>query len=104
MSGNAVEVVILGKTYRFSCPTGEQHALYDAADQLSDKLSELKERTRVTGREELAVMAAINFCHELAVVKQKNRDYADTMDQRIKMLQRTIEEALVTQGSHPESK
>lgn len=99
MSGNELEVVILGKTYRFACPDGEQQALHDAAELLNDKLRELKEQTHVNGREELAVMAAVNFCHELNLVKQQNSDYADTMDQRIKMLQRTIEEALVEHGS-----
>ena len=45
-----------------------------------------------------AVMAALNFCHALTLEKNKNQQYSETMDQRIRMLQSTIEEALQEQG------
>ncbi|ELP24284.1 Z-ring-associated protein ZapA [Pantoea agglomerans 299R] len=43
-------------------------------------------------------IAALNVCHELAQEKVKTRDYAANMEQRIRMLQQTIEQALVEQG------
>ena len=39
-----------------------------------------------------------NICHELAQEKVKTRDYASNMEQRIRMLQQTIEQALLEQG------
>lgn len=52
-------------------------------------------------------IAALNICHELAQEKNKTRDYASNMEQRIRVLQQTIEQALVEQGrisDRPESK
>ncbi|WP_042469429.1 cell division protein ZapA, partial [Yersinia pestis] len=43
-------------------------------------------------------IAALNVCHELAQERLKTRDYASNMEQRIRMLQQTIEQALLEQG------
>jgi cell division protein ZapA len=48
-------------------------------------------------------MAALNFCHELCLEKEKNHQYSETMDKRIKMLQRTIEAALIEHGQYGDS-
>lgn len=98
MSQSAVEVNILGKSYKMACPVGQESALTGAADLLNEKLNEMKSRTKITKSEQLAVMAALNFCHELKLEQAKNQEYTDTMDQRIKMLQSTIENALIEKG------
>ena len=91
----AVEITILGRPYKVSCPVGEQAALHQAATLLTKKLNELRQRTKVSNNEQLAIMTALNFCHELYLEKEKNHLYSDNMDKRIKMLQQTIEAALV---------
>ena len=103
MSIEAVEIVILGRPYKVSCPLGQQDALRQAADQLSDKLIELRQRSKVSSNEQLAIMAALNFCHELCLEKEKNHQYSETMDKRIKMLQRTIEVVLIEHGQYGDS-
>ena len=40
-----------------------------------------------------------NYCLE----KEKNHQYSETMDKRIKMLQRTIEAALIEHGQYGDS-
>lgn len=72
MSIEAVEIVILGRPYKVSCPLGQQDALRQAADQLSDKLIELRQRSKVSSNEQLAIMAALNFCHELCLEDRKS--------------------------------
>ena len=103
MSIEAVDIVILGRSYKISCPVGQQNALRQAAEQLTQKLIDLRQRANVSSNEQLAVMAALNFCHELCLEKEKNHQYSDTMDKRIKMLQRTIEAALIEHGQYGES-
>jgi len=100
MSNNteAVEISILGRVYKLSCQAGQGEALRQAAEQLNGTLGELRLRARGSSNEQLAVMAALNFCHELALEKNRNRQYSETMDQRIRLLQTTIEEALLEQG------
>ncbi len=94
----AVEINIMGRVYKLSCQLGQSAALRTAADELNDTLGQMRQRSRSSNNEQLAVMAALNFCHELALEKDKNRQYSETMDQRIRMLQTTIEEALQEQG------
>lgn len=98
MSAQPVDIQIFGRTLRVNCPPEQQEALKQAADDLNQRLQDLKDRTRVTNTEQLVFIAALNICHELAQERVKTRDYAANMEQRIRLLQQTIEQALVEQG------
>jgi cell division protein ZapA len=98
MSAQPVDLQIFGRSLRVNCPPEQQDALNAAAEDLNQRLQDLKVRTRVTNTEQLVFIAALNVCHELAQEKVKTRDYAANMEQRIRMLQQTIEQALVEQG------
>ena len=91
MSAQPVDIQIFGRSLRVNCPPDQRDALNQAAD-------DLKERTRVTNTEQLVFIAALNISYELAQEKAKTRDYAASMEQRIRMLQQTIEQALLEQG------
>jgi cell division protein ZapA len=98
MSAQPVDIQIFGRSLRVNCPPEQQDALNMAAQDLNQRLQDLKVRTRVTNTEQLVFIAALNICHELAQEKVKTRDYAANMEQRIRMLQQTIEQALLEQG------
>jgi len=98
MSAQPVDIQIFGRSLRVNCPPEQQDALNMAAEDLNQRLQDLKVRTRVTNTEQLVFIAALNICHELAQEKVKTRDYAANMEQRIRMLQQTIEQALLEQG------
>jgi len=98
MSAQPVDLQIFGRSLRVNCPPEQQDALNLAAEDLNQRLQDLKVRTRVTNTEQLVFIAALNVCHELAQEKGKTRDYASNMEQRIRMLQQTIEQALLEQG------
>ena len=98
MSAQPVDLQIFGRSLRVNCPPEQQDALNAAAEDLNQRLQDSKVRTRVTNTEQLVFIAALNICHELAQEKGKTRDYAANMEQRIRMLQQTIEQALVEQG------
>ena len=95
MSAQPVDIQIFGRSLRVNCPPDQRDALNQAADDLNQRLQDLKERTRVTNTEQLVFIAALNISYEL---KAKTRDYAASMEQRIRMLQQTIEQALLEQG------
>ena len=88
MSAQPVDIQIFGRSLRVNCPPDQRDALNQ----------DLKERTRVTNTEQLVFIAALNISYELAQEKAKTRDYAASMEQRIRMLQQTIEQALLEQG------
>lgn len=98
MSAQPVDIQIFGRSLRVNCPPEQRDALNLAADELNQRLQDLKVRTRVTNTEQLVFIAALNICYELAQEKVKTRDYAANMEQRIRMLQQTIEQALLEQG------
>ncbi|MGU9759889.1 cell division protein ZapA [Serratia marcescens] len=98
MSAQPVDIQIFGRSLRVNCPPEQQDALNMAADDLNQRLQDLKARTRVSNTEQLVFIAALNVCHELAQERLKTRDYASNMEQRIRMLQQTIEQALLEQG------
>ncbi|MBJ3815870.1 cell division protein ZapA [Shimwellia pseudoproteus] len=102
MSAQPVDIQIFGRSLRVNCPPEQRDALNQAAEELDQRLQDLKVRTRVTNSEQLVFIAALNICYELAQEKAKTRDYASSMEQRIKMLQQTIEDALLEQGRNAE--
>ena len=65
------------------------------AQQLEMQLISLKTRTNSLSREEIAIMAALNTGYELLEEQQKNQDYNKQMDEKIGLLQATLENALV---------
>ncbi|BDM65468.1 cell division protein ZapA [Shewanella sp. NFH-SH190041] len=95
MSSSAVDITLLGRTYSIACPAGQEPALRNVADKLEKQLLSLKARTNNLSREEIAIMAALNIGYELFEEKQNNQEYNRRMDERIALLQATIENALV---------
>lgn len=98
MSAQPVDIRVFGRSLKVNCPPDQQEALNMAAEDLNQRLQDLKVRTKVTNTEQLVFIAALNVCHELAKERLKTRDYAASMEQRIRMLQHTIEQALREQG------
>ncbi|MDD8059090.1 MULTISPECIES: cell division protein ZapA [Shewanella] len=95
MSNSAVEITLLGRTYSIACPKGREDALRTVAREVENQLTTLKSRTNNLSREELAIMAALNIGNELFEEKQKNKQYMAQMDERISLLQATLETSLV---------
>lgn len=107
MSAQPVDIQIFGRSLRVNCPPEQRDALNQAAQELDQRLQELKIRTRVTNTEQLVFIAALNVCYELAQEKHKTQEYSATMERRIRSLQQTIEQALfdqnrITEKSEPQ--
>lgn len=98
MSAQPIDIQIFGRILRVNCPMEQQEALNQAAEDLNQRLQNLKVRTKVTNVEQLIFIAALNVCHELAQEKLKTRDYTINMEQHIRLLQQTMEQALVEQS------
>jgi cell division protein ZapA len=90
----AVDIQLLGKSYRIACPDGKEGELREAAQELSKRLQEV--RPKAAGNtEHLAIMVALNLSYELLEERAKSQEYTASMDQRILSLQETIEQALL---------
>jgi len=89
-----IEISILGQQYKIACPDGEEQTLQDTVEQFNNKLKTIKLNSRTLRNEQLIVMAALNFCHELNIEKSKNEKHAEQLNERIKNLQNSIESVL----------
>ena len=89
-----IEISILGQQYKIACPEGEEQTLQNTVAQFNDKLRSIKSHSRALRNEQLIVMAALNFCHELNAEKAKNEQNAEQLNQRIHSLQASIEAVL----------
>jgi len=67
-----VYVTILDKEYQIACPAEERDALHRAANELDARMRAIRNAGSVIGLERIAVMAALNLCHELQQI-QKNK-------------------------------
>lgn len=65
MSGNFIDVAILGREYRVACPPGEQEALLAAVAYVDRKMQDIAAKSKTAAAERVAVMAALNIAHEL---------------------------------------
>jgi cell division protein ZapA len=61
----SLDVNIMGRSYKVTCPDEEREALLQAVAYLDQKMGEIKSSGRVASAERIAVMAALNIAHEL---------------------------------------
>jgi cell division protein ZapA len=61
----SLDVNIMGRSYKVTCPDEEREALLQAVSYLDQKMGEIKSGGRVASVERIAVMAALNIAHEL---------------------------------------
>ena len=102
MSTTAVDISILGRHFKVGSPSDDVDELHQTAAVLNNKLEEIRAKTNIKNLEQLAVMAALNFCHELRQERHKTTEYTNTVDHRIQLLQDTIERALINNKTDKE--
>ncbi|MBI0027676.1 hypothetical protein B6D12_09325 [Gilliamella apicola] len=92
METQAVTIQIFGRTLKFNCPVDEVDALTNAAKDLDERLSNLREKSPQIGSEQLIMTAALNISYELTKEKEKSNEFSH----RLKMLQQLLDSALNT--------
>lgn len=89
MSNNSIDIKILDKEYRVSCPADEQESLKASAEFLNGKLDEIRSKGSIIGTERIVVMAALNLAHELITGQDFQNGFND-LDFRVGNLQKRI--------------
>jgi cell division protein ZapA len=85
-----IDITILGQQYKIGCPDGEQEHLLEAVEQVDKHLKELKTSGRTLRNEQLIVMTALNYRHQLNTIKAENQARTEQLNQRILQLQNAI--------------
>ncbi len=86
-------VNILDKEYQVACPEEEKAALNRAANELDKRMRGIRASGSIVGLERIAVMTALNLCHELQQA-QKTGPMAD--NETLERMAKKLEEALDT--------
>jgi len=95
-----LDISILGQQYKIACPEGEELALQKSVDQFNEKIRSIKSGARTLRNEQVIVLAALNFCHELYVERAKHKEHVEKFDQRLQTIHDSIELVLQTENKN----
>ena len=93
-SPEPVSVIILDKKYQFACDPEQRNDLVEAARQLDERMSEIKDTGRLMSLERIALQAALNFSAELMELRRNENYRQEKFDKKIRMLADQIDDAL----------
>lgn len=87
-----VRVTILDKEYQVACKADEQLALLAAARELDQRMRKVRNASGVIGADRIAVMVALNLCHELQQAQQGAK--SPVSEQALESLSQKLDQAL----------
>ena len=94
MMDHQMSVRRLDKSYQVKCPVDMAQELQDAAVYLDQHMREIRDSGKVIGVDRIAIMTALNVTHELLTTGRKENKWVGVMAERIRDMQKKIEEAL----------
>lgn len=89
-----VYVNILDKDYQVACPPEEKSALNRAALELDKRMRAVRASSSVIGLDRIAVMTALNLCHELQQIQQHNGGIPSETNATLERLAKKLDTAL----------
>ena len=87
-----VLITILDREFQVACAPDERQALLSAARELDSRMRRVRNSGSVIGMDRIAVMVALNLCHELQEARAKSE--AVVPDQALTQLARKLDAAL----------
>jgi len=89
-----MDISILGREFRVACTPDEQQGLLKAVSYLDQNMREIRDSGKVIGVERIAIMAALNFAHELLSMNVGGVDVGEARRRMAEM--RTIIDDVLT--------
>ncbi|MGB8435369.1 MAG: cell division protein ZapA [Burkholderiales bacterium] len=93
----ALDVTILGRSYKVTCADDEREALLNAVQYVDHKMNEIRASGKVGSTERIAVMAALNIAHELLTARNPDGFDLESVRRRMATMQATLDQALAPQ-------
>ncbi len=94
----SLDVAIMGREFRVSCPAEEKEGLLQAVSYLDRKMREIRDTGKVIGLERIAIMAALNITHDYLAARPPAVDEA-ALQHRIAGLNALLDAALAQQDN-----
>lgn len=95
-SDNVVSIKILDRSYQIKCTPDEVQALQESANYVDEQMRKMRHSGNSTSTDRIAVVTALNICHELMLLKKQKSSYIDVMNRRIQDLQHRIQNFLTS--------
>ena len=89
-----VSVTILEKKYQFACEPDQRNDLVEAARQLDETMTAIKDSGRLMSLERIALQAALNFSAEVVRMQHNEQIREEKIDSKIRMLADQLDDAL----------
>ena len=93
-SAEPVSVTILDRNYQFACDPDLRNDLIEAARQLDERMTEIKDSGRLMSLERIALQAALNLSAELVQMQHDENTREEKIDSKIRMLADQLDDAL----------
>ncbi len=90
-----IDIKILDRTYKIKCTPQEKNELLLSAQYLDKKMKSTSQLTPSTQTDRIAIVTALNICHELLQLKQQQSP--QTTNQRFYDLYKRIKNSLATE-------
>ncbi|UOF15908.1 cell division protein ZapA [Lysobacter capsici] len=98
MTSEAVSISLLDREYTVGCEPNERDDLLAAARMLDSKMREIRGGNRMAALDRVAVLAALNFAHELQQLRgdgnSRDRELARTLDELHRKLDSLFDAAI----------
>lgn len=100
-SAIALDVLIMGQSYKLMCKPGEEAALREAVAYLDGKMCSIRDTGKVKGTDRIAVMAALGIAAEFLSAKSPQGPFSDMsvseVRQKIAKMNDVLDQALTPQ-------
>jgi len=96
-TGNTMDVNIMGREFRVTCPDEERKGLLEAVTYLDKKMREIRDSGKIVGSERIAIMAALNITHELLTTRNREGFDMEEFKRRIDCMQAALDAVMPEQ-------
>ena len=92
-AGEPVKVVILDREFHVACAPEERNGLLAAARHLDERMREMREASRTLGVDRIAILAALNICHELLEARSRESNVDQALAEKLQAINLKLERA-----------
>ena len=96
-TATAMDVTIMGREFRVTCPDKERKGLLEAVTYLDKKMREIRDSGKIVGSERIAIMAALNITHELLTTRNREGFDIEEFKRRIDCMQAALDAVMPEQ-------
>lgn len=94
---HVISVAILNRTYKIKCTPDEEYQLRDSARYVDQQMRKVSQSGTIMNTDRVAVVTALNICHELLQLKQEQTKSTQLMNQQLQNLLKRLKNSLGTE-------